>query len=176
MDASLLIKSYILAKNSPDISTQNGAILIRGDPLGYAILGAGFNTFPTGVKITPERLKRPEKYDFTGHAERRAIFDAINKGNNVKGTTLYVPWFACSACADAIINLGIKEVVGWTGLEKMAKETSKGEGQPEWQISINHALEMFDEAGVKYRWFDGHLDIDTEILFSGKKFNISKVI
>ena len=45
------------------------------------------------------------------HAERNAIKDAKEKGNDIKGATIYVTLFPCNECAKAIIQSGICEVV-----------------------------------------------------------------
>ncbi len=71
------------------------------------------------------------------HAEREAIKDALEKGNDIKGATMYITLEPCChygrtpPCSDAIIESGIKKVVVATldpnplvagkGLEKLKK-------------------------------------------------------
>ena len=172
-DLSYLEMAYKLAINSKDTSTQNGAVLIRRINDLDEIIGKGINCFPRGVKYSEERLSRPLKYFYTEHAERNAILDAARQGNSTEGSILYCPWFACADCGRAIIQAGIKEVIGWQGIEKMIKETSRGSDSMNWKKSIECALQMFDEAEVKYRWVEGNLSQkDLKILFSGKVFNL----
>ncbi|MDP3965964.1 MAG: deaminase [archaeon] len=171
VDLWFLTECYVLAKNSPDKSTQNGAILINSKSL--QILGKGFNTFPNGVKILSERLERPKKYGFTGHAEERAIKDALIKGYDVRGSTLYCPWFACDGCGRDIVDFGIREVIGWGGVGNLMTPVQKLKGQADWKTSIRDALEMFDDAGINYRWVKGPLLEDLEILFYEKKVKLN---
>lgn len=95
--------------HATDPATQNGAVLVA--PTG-AVLALGANHFPRGVRESPERWERPAKYQWVEHAERNAIFDAARRGVPTQGLTLYCPWFACADCARAIVQAGIKEVVG----------------------------------------------------------------
>jgi dCMP deaminase len=184
-DVYFLTRAFENALKSPDLSTQNGALVVNERflipswlPWKYNVLGEACNTFPQGVRITNERLtKRPDKYDFTGHAEENSIVNARNRGYfDLHGAILYGTWVACGPCGRDIVNAGIKEVVDWKGVEKMIQETSRGEGMPDWQVSINNAFEMFEDAGIIYRRVECHIPIDAEILFSGKKFNIGKII
>lgn len=137
--------AYLLALNSPDLSTQNGAVILNKG----AIISMGFNTLPDRVNITPERLERPEKYLWTEHAERHAIYDAVRQGQATDGGTMVVPWFACADCGRAIIQAGIKRVVGH---QKMFDQTPK-----RWRDSISIALTMFEEAGVETLLIEGDL-------------------
>jgi len=160
-------------KNSVDPSTQNGAIIVRKnrfiDLSSYNIMGYGTTTFPSDlIKATPERLTRPKKYDWVEHAERNAIFNVAREGKPTKGCIMYVPWFACADCGRAIINAEISEVVGSTWPEKWWGERDNGKGSRiDWAKSIETALEMFDEVGVKYRWVDGEIG-GVQVLFDEK--------
>jgi dCMP deaminase len=131
--------SYNVARNSPDLSTQNGAIIINN--LGQ-VVGMGCNEFPRGVKVLQERLvSRPEKYLYVEHAERNAIYNSIYMGQTTVGATMFCPWFACADCARGIIQSGIKKVIGH---QKMFDDTPE-----RWRESIDNAFVMFDEAGVE---------------------------
>src|SRR4051812_16278929 len=110
VSATLLRAAYrVAATTSNDPDTQNGAILV--DVNGSRI-GESANVFPAGVAVTPERLVRPVKYEYMVHAERGAIFSAARAGFRAKGGALFVPWYACIDCAQAIIQAGISRVVG----------------------------------------------------------------
>ena len=71
-----LREAILLSRLSKDPSTKNSAIIVKD----YQIIGAGVNEFPNNVVYTSERLERPLKYAFMGHAERNAIYDTIRNG------------------------------------------------------------------------------------------------
>jgi dCMP deaminase len=135
---------------STDPSTQNAAVLVDMEhlPGGFVLLAAA-NCFPRGVQETPERWERPLKYSYVEHAERNAIYAAAYQGVETRGLTMYVPWFACSECARAIIQAGISEVVGHKAIfdRTMAR----------WKDTITVAHGMLTEAGVKFRMVDGEI-------------------
>jgi dCMP deaminase len=137
--------AYKLALNSPDPSTQNGAVLVRNGE----IIGEGWNAPPSGVKLNDERLVRPYKYHFFEHAERNAIFSAARKGECTVGATLYCPFIACVDCGRAIIQAGIKKVVGHLPF--------KPEPGDRWYDSCAISFEMLEEAGVEVVWYDGKI-------------------
>ena len=69
------------ATQSDDPSTQVGAILVSPD--GTDIIAHGCNNMPEKVRVTPERMQRPLKYDVREHAERDAIFRAAKLGRQM---------------------------------------------------------------------------------------------
>lgn len=146
----------VAAEFGTDPSTQNGALLV--DRYG-AILVAAANRFPAGVRETAERWERPLKYAFVEHAERNAIFSAAREGVRTEGLTMYCPWFACADCGRAIIQAGVTEVVG--------HDFPLHRSRPDWRKSIEVALAMFEEAGVKTRLVPGEVGGVT-IRFDGK--------
>jgi dCMP deaminase len=157
----MLRHCYLAAAQSPDESTQNGA-LIHLD--SYEVLTA-CNDFPPSVEITPKRLARPEKYFWIEHAERAAIFGALNEGVNLNGATLFCTWYACADCARAIIQSGIRNVVGHAAMR---------DGTPDhWKDSINAAFDMLEEANVKMYWVDEPILEAKPILFNGEIFDPS---
>lgn len=158
-----LVDAYFEALNSPDPSTQNGAVLVRD----REIIGSGCNRFPTGVHNTDERWNNRElKYPRVIHAETAAIIDAAKYGLETDGATLYCPWYACDRCAVVIIEAGIVEVVGHQDVLEFARYHN-----PRWDESISVALEMFTEAGVLATWVSGPLGGTSPILVGGQKFN-----
>lgn len=154
-DLGFLKEAYSVAIDfSTDPSTQNGAILVEGG--GYVAFGA--NHFPRGVQELPERWERPGKYQYVEHAERNCIYDAARYGVRTEGLIMYCPWFACTDCARAIIQAGIKEVVGHdTPLHDNPSQV--------WSDSIKVAYTMLDEAGVKMRHVPGIIGL--KIRFNG---------
>ena len=59
---------------------------------------------------------------------------------------VYCPWFACTDCARAIIQAGIKRCVGHSRRNK--KKSSI------WDENIKIAFQMLDEAGIEYEFID----------------------
>lgn len=100
---------------SKDTSTKVGAILVSKD---NEIIATGFNDFPRGVcdsiQHNYERRERPDKYLWTEHAERNAIYSAAKRGTITEGSILVLNWspYPCADCARALIQAGVKEVVG----------------------------------------------------------------
>lgn len=130
---------YRLAVLSPDPSTQNAAILMRkGEQFPFA---GAYNGFPRGVAVTPERLVKPVKYQFMEHAERNAIYTATRAGQSTEGATMYCLWAACTDCARAIIQAGIKRVVTY---DKYASNT-----YGRWYEDVRLAMDMLNESGVE---------------------------
>lgn len=155
-DLDYLKLAYEAARNSPDPSTQNGAVI----PHEGGVLAA-CNEFTLGADLVPERLERPLKYSFIEHAERNVVYQAAREGVALQGRTMYVPWFACPDCARAIVQSGIKRVVGH---KRMLDATP-----PHWKESIGHAEMILKEAGVKTEYVDGELGLEP-IRFNGQQW------
>lgn len=158
-----LLMAYKEATKSPDPSTQNGAVLIFHDLHGREQYYFGHTDYPEGVKNKPERLERPMKYSFVEHAERKLVFEAARMGvfgcYNARDMLMVVPWFACADCARAIVDVGIKHVVGH---KRMMDKTPD-----HWKQSVEYGLAMMGEAGVKMELIDTILD-GPEIRFNGE--------
>jgi dCMP deaminase len=159
MSREYLRQAYeFAAKNSTDRSTQNGAILVDGEG---NIVAWGANKFPMGVAETPERLERPEKYEWVVHAEQAAIFYAARNGIRTAGLTMYGTWVACNNCAKAIVDTGIIKVVGHKKTMDIAPER--------WLDPIEKGRQMFKEKGVVYELWEGDIG-GIELLFNGQPF------
>ncbi len=151
--------AYMLAKQGPDPSTQNSALIV--DEKGV-ILAQAVNRFPDGVEYRTERWERPLKYKIIEHAERNAIFSAASYGIKTKGLIMVSPWAACSDCARAIIQSGIRTLI----THKQAHDRS-----PDfWRQEIEVAFQMFKEAGVEVVFYDGIVGV-SGVLHSGKLWN-----
>jgi dCMP deaminase len=163
-DRTRLAEAYTAALESPDPSTQNGAVLVdwSGIPIARAC-----NHFPYGVKETAERWERPLKYEVIEHAERNAIFLAAQYGRQTHGATLYCPWAACSDCARAIIQAGIKRLVR----HKDALERGTNTQRKDWDASISIADQMMLEAGVELVDIEGKITDGIELLHSGETWS-----
>ncbi len=145
----------LVATKSKDPSTKVGVVVVGAD---NEVLSTGFNGFPRGVRETThsstgfqfapqqldaERWERPAKYLFVEHAERNAIHNAARTGTRLKGATMYFNFepCPCNECAKAIIQAGIKELVGYN-----RKFPGKG---AQWEESLRVSRIMLKEAGVK---------------------------
>lgn len=125
LDLAQLVGSW-----SKDPSTKVGAVIVRPD---RTIASVGFNGFPRNVADV--YTTREDKLMRTVHAEMNAILAAVEP---VRGYVLYVsPLFPCANCAAAIIQSGISHVVAHMGPPR-----------PEWQVSFDTAVSMFEQAGI----------------------------
>lgn len=98
-----------IATWSKDRSTQVGAVIVNNRK---KVISLGYNGFPIGFDDdVEERHGRPQKYQYTEHAERNAIYSAAELGVSVKDCTMYLSWFPCPDCARAIIQSGISRLV-----------------------------------------------------------------
>lgn len=139
---------------SPDPSTKNAAVIV--DEKTNSLLGFGVNEFPFGVEYYDQRWERPDKYLYIEHAERNAIFNSAQLKNDVVGATMICPWAACSDCARAIIQNGIKRLVR----TKVEATNSR------WSKSCVVADQMLKEACVEIIEIDEPLG--KEILRNGE--------
>lgn len=146
------------AENSTDPDTQNGAILVdgTGTPVAW-----GANRFPKGIQETPQRLVRPIKYNFIGHAEDFAVMDAARRGVSTVGLTMYATWASCNECANSIIESGVCKVVTHT--------KTQGRTPIRWAESIRMAFAKFNEAHVAIEIYEGDIG-GIEIRFNGETF------
>jgi dCMP deaminase len=146
MDAIRLADAKVLAQNSPDRSTKVGCVITESD--GYVIT-KGFNRMPKGINDTIDaRHERPVKYSWFEHAERVAIFDAARRGISLEGSTLYcgstLAGPPCAECCRALIEAGIKRVVGSIG------DDDPNTWEARWRDSMMVSLEMLKEAGIQF--------------------------
>jgi dCMP deaminase len=125
-----------IATWSKDKSVGICAIIASSD---NRILSIGYNGFPSGCDDSkPERYERPDKYLWTEHAERNAIYNAVRNGINIRGSIMYLRWFPCADCARAIIQSGIAKVV--------CDEPDINDER--WGKHFEVAIQMFKECGV----------------------------
>jgi dCMP deaminase len=109
------------------------------------IIAQSANVLPPALKSHHQRHNREiteeERYFFIEHAERAAIFTALNQRADLKGATLYGTRFPCSDCARAIVWAGIKRAVFATGYA----------GEARWLESQRAAVHILRKAGVVVR-------------------------
>jgi dCMP deaminase len=124
---------------SKDRSTKVGAVIVDEKD---STISEGYNGFPRGVNDNIDvRHERPQKYQWTEHAERNAIYNAARR--LLEGTTLVLNYSPCPCtdCTRAIIQSGIKQVV----VPYDNKFPGKGE---HWEEDLRIARTMLQEAGV----------------------------
>ena len=137
-DQFYMTMAHLVAMKSKDPNTKVGSVIV-GRRNNFVSLG--FNGLPRGVKDDlPERSERPEKYFWYAHAERNSIYNAAK---DLEGCRLYTQFPPCTDCAIAIIQSGISEVI----VMKSTHHSKK------WEV-CSRSLQMFKEAGVKYRLYD----------------------
>ncbi len=160
-----LSEAYIHAwEGSEDPITKTGAIIVEGtlDKLSRKI-SYGANHFPNGLNPTDEQINdRDWKYKHIIHAETSAIFSAAKEGKSLEGTIMYMPWIPCTPCAIAIVDSGIKTLIGH---KEMIMKTPE-----RWHESTDYALDLLEKGGVKRFMWEGKIYEDNLVksLFDGK--------
>lgn len=151
--------AYKQAILSPDDSTQNGAVVLNkhGSPIGW-----GYNGFTDGFKPSEDHLGRPLKYSYIEHAERNAIYSIFMKPHysllaDYKPHTLVAAWAACSDCARAIVQSGIKVLI-----------RHKRADNDRWGDSISHGDNILRQGGVEIVEVEGNLGGCSPVLFNGE--------
>lgn len=151
---------YLAASKSKDASTHIGAVLVREN----RVIGEGFNGICRGViDAFPHRDERPEKYFWYEHGERNSIYNCAYHGIATKDSVMYTNDVPCADCARAAIQAGIVEIV----LHRQWHELGMGE---KWKENARRSLEMFEEAGIKIRYFNGELGLES--LLNGEVIKI----
>ncbi|MBT4768982.1 MAG: dCMP deaminase family protein [Rhodospirillaceae bacterium] len=140
-DVRFLRLAHEVAKWSKDRSTRVGAVIVGEDrtPGPY-----GYNGFPRYVNDErEERHTRPEKYSWTEHAERNAIYNAARVGMALKGCTIYVTHIPCVDCTRAIIQVGMRQII--------VDESCLADGgfKERWGEHEKTTKEMLAESGVE---------------------------
>lgn len=144
----------LVAKKSKDPSTQVGVVVVGPD---MEIRSTGFNGFPRGVNDDVEsRWERPDKYDFVSHGEENAVIQAARIGVSLKNCTMffYSDPYPCARCANAIIQSGIKYVVG-----RNMRFDGKGGAGTDWNKSCAIGREKLVEAGVRIIVLDENYEL-----------------
>lgn len=158
--STLLTRAYEVAAQSPDPSSQVGALICRPDG---TIQTVACNDFPPGLAITPERLERPLKYDLIEHAERTVVFNMALKGEIIdEDAVMVAPWAACTDCARAIVMSGIPTLLRHTDIMKRSPDR--------WRESLVLADEILIAGGVEIVEYEGHLGAPA-VLNSGEMWS-----
>jgi len=159
-DELFIKQAMLIAEKSKDPSTKVGCVIVGDD---NAVLSMGFNGFPRGVienehewmkysarndiyDVPFTRWNRPDKYSWTEHAERNAVYNAARNGIRLAGARMYLnfePMAMCADCTRAMIQSGIKEIIG-----PDIPFAGKGAGS---HYHLTFSGQMLEEAGVKIR-------------------------
>jgi len=160
---------YEVADRSPDESTHSGCYIADQDntPISF-----GYNGYPRGIEDTLERQQRPLKYQYFEHAERNAIYNAGRKGTSCLGAKLYINWLPCTPCARGVIQSGISEIIVHAE-GQMAFKMSRNDDAV-WDADHDEVLGIFEEAGVKFRWWKGRIRKGQFGFWSGKYYDLSQ--
>ena len=146
----------LVATWSEDRTTQVGAVLVGP---ANEILTTGYNGFPRGVnqEIDSRHTREGnEKYRWTEHAERNAIFNLARVGGKSLGAKIYSTYHPCSDCARSIIQSGVVEVNYIVNKEFEQR-----------MESCSIAAKMFSEANLKVRIFNRPAFLDEKHLLAG---------
>ena len=151
---ALLRRAYEAATQSPDPSTQNGAVVVNTDLRVPIVLGADCNRLPKGILDTPEIWNdRALKYKYVHHAER-TVLDTARRAHglaHLDGHTVVCPWAACTDCAKELIAAGITTLV----IHKQAHDRTPPGSV--WFDEIVVAHLMLREAKVNIIEYDGEV-------------------
>jgi len=151
--------AYGRATESPDPSTQNGAVLIAGD----GIDAMGYNHPPAGFPLNDWLTTRDIKLANVIHAEADAIDAAAVIGTPTAGTTLICPWAACLPCALRIIGAGVRRFV--RHYDRMVLDDAY------WSESIRAADDRLGQARVEVIDLSGGIPGAPTVRHRGKRFN-----
>ena len=91
------------------------------------------------------------------------LYKAARAGYATEGLTMYCPWYSCSDCARAIIQCGIKRVIGHK--EYFDKTPDR------WKKSCGIGIQLMQEAGVECIVWSGIVGGRTSILVDGEVFS-----
>jgi dCMP deaminase len=134
--------AHEIAKWSKERGRRVGTVIVGSDD---EIRSTGFNGFPRGVNEDIEDRhgrETGEKYFWSSHAERNAIYNAARVGIPLKNCRIYVPWFPCGECAKAIIQSGIVELIAY----------KPDFDEPKWGEDFKRVDIMLNEGGVTVRY------------------------
>ena len=125
-----------VAEWSKDPSTQVGSIAVKN----RKIIATGYNGFPKGIKDAPRDLNNREmKLKLTVHAEKNMIYNAVEHGVKLEGSTVYI-WGlpTCEECWKGLVQVGVSRVV-------MPDIEFNG---GKWKEGCEFAKEYMEKAGI----------------------------
>jgi dCMP deaminase len=142
-DRRFLELADVISGWSKDDSTKVGAILVDANKIVRCV---GYNGIPRELDDTvPERLVRPEKYQWFNHAELNLLSNCARIGIPTDGCTIYVTHHPCAACIRNIIQSGIPRVVC---------NTPSADFQSRWADELALGAKMASGAGVQITQYE----------------------
>lgn len=127
---------------SKDRSTKTGCVIVKD----RKIISTGYNGFTPGIDDENDNYhQRPQKYLYTEHCDRNAIYSAAREGISLKGSTMYLTHPPCADCSRGIVMSGISQVV-WP-IDNSFE--NPGEVFERWKDNVKISLEILDKGGVE---------------------------
>lgn len=154
---------YWVASKSKDPKTKIGAIIVKD----RHIVSTGYNGLPIGVNDAIEaRSQRPDKYKWSEHGERNAIYAASKFGISTEGATLYTNCLPCADCARGIIQSGIANVY----VHHQFSEICNSVQREQWKGHDTVTFDMFNEANINI--FTVDVVLGCKAFFDGKEYDV----
>tara|TARA_A100001011_G_scaffold398330_1_gene502361 strand:+ start:858 stop:1346 length:489 start_codon:yes stop_codon:yes gene_type:complete len=128
-----------VAEWSKDPSTQVGSIAVKN----RKIIATGYNGFPKGIKDAPRDLyDREMKLKLTVHAEKNMIYNAVEHGVKLEGSTVYI-WGlpTCEECWKGLVQVGVSRVV----MPDIEFNSGK------WKEGCKFAKEYMEDVGIEVK-------------------------
>lgn len=160
---ALLTECYNEASNSPDPSTQIGAMIVDSETRNPWRGTLSHNRPVYGWEMEASDWDRPRKYQLLEHAERGAIYKAARQGLPLAFTTMVASWAACSDCARAIVECGITRLIRhYPGEDEATKR---------WLDSIAIGDQIMENGGVEIVNIYGSIPGAPKILRNGELYD-----
>lgn len=126
---------------SKDRRRKVGCVLISAS---YRFLVKGYNDFPFGLIDDVEaRHQKPEKYFWTEHAERNAIYNAARAGIHINHCRAYVNFFPCVDCTRGLIQVGMIELISY-----------RPDFESKWGELFRKSAEILEACGIPVTFMD----------------------
>lgn len=131
---------------SDDPDTKVGALFVNKD---YQILSAGFNHSPSKMDLRANRvnnfkkISKPQKYDWIEHAERNAIFSALNHGTDLTNSVCITTLPPCIDCTRAIILSNVSRII-----------TFVPKGENKWSKQFETSKLLLNKSNIPYHIID----------------------
>ena len=135
-DTYFIEMAVLVAKKSKDRRTKVGCVIVGPN---HEVRTTGYNGFCRGINDDDDsRHEQPEKYFWTEHAERNALYNAARNGIALDGCTAYTTLVPCADCTRGLIQSGIKQIM-----------FCSGNANEKWTDSFQRSLTMAKEAKVE---------------------------